>query len=508
MEVVEKLLDQIPNINTIYFWIIFLMVLIFVNKIEISNENIKEKMILSYLLLLVLRYVNVISIKFAIIFSILFYFIFIELFYLSKNDKKILNKSYFYLKDFSYKLIFKYYYHIFVLSLFIASKFAYKLLLPFHLMIKCPFDLHYVLIALSIIIYICNVGLILENSFETLSIGEISEKIENILPFVHYKHDKRLEDFATILTYYEDKSFFKRKNSFNWVSFPFIKYKFNRIKSNRKNKIYSIKIIGPVLKFIITTIIMISKTIKLICTNIYKIIKVLFNKFFSKNKIRNIRNVIGGYSTIEMQLIRTLANTSGYNKLIHRKVYEIIYSQIFFKSLYNYFKYYHYHNLEEEYRYYLIHLYILCAPTFINGKRYNNITELYKNRKDILEITNEEFYVYCLGLANKKISDKISVPYNDRGYALIRVWLQDPVNRATNNGVIDPGVTLSESQKAQIYNETGKDLTTELWTQGYAIHVEDAGSAVRVGRNSPNISVYYTYGGSVNRIEVASTAVL
>ena len=100
------------------------------------------------------------------------------------------------------------------------------------------------------------------------------------------------------------------------------------------------------------------------------------------------------------------------------------------------------------------------------------------------------------------------VPYNDRGYALIRAWLQDPVNRATNNGVIDPGVTLSESQKAQIYNETGKDLTTELWTQGYAILVEDAGAAVRVGRNSPNISVYYTYGGSVNRIEVASTAVL
>lgn len=100
------------------------------------------------------------------------------------------------------------------------------------------------------------------------------------------------------------------------------------------------------------------------------------------------------------------------------------------------------------------------------------------------------------------------VPYNDRGYALIRAWLQDPVNRAVNNGCIDPGVSLSESQKAQIYNETGKDLTTELWTQGYAILVEDAGAAVRVGRNSPNISVYYTYGGSVNRIEVASTAVL
>lgn len=100
------------------------------------------------------------------------------------------------------------------------------------------------------------------------------------------------------------------------------------------------------------------------------------------------------------------------------------------------------------------------------------------------------------------------VPYNDRGYALIRAWLQDPINRAVNNGTIDPGVTLSESQKAQIFNETGKDLTTELWTKGYAILIEDAGAAVRVGRQSPNISVYYTYGGSINKIEVASTAVL
>jgi hypothetical protein len=100
------------------------------------------------------------------------------------------------------------------------------------------------------------------------------------------------------------------------------------------------------------------------------------------------------------------------------------------------------------------------------------------------------------------------VPYNDRGYALIRSWLQDPINRAVNNGVIDPGVELSESQKAQIQTETGKDLSTELYTKGYAILVEDAGASVRVGRQSPNISVYYTYGGSVNKIDVASTAVL
>lgn len=100
------------------------------------------------------------------------------------------------------------------------------------------------------------------------------------------------------------------------------------------------------------------------------------------------------------------------------------------------------------------------------------------------------------------------VPYTERGYALIRAWLQDPINRAVNNGVIDPGLALSESQKAQVMNETGKDLSTELFTKGYAILVEDAGASVRVGRQSPNISVYYTYGGSVHKVDVASTVIV
>ena len=100
------------------------------------------------------------------------------------------------------------------------------------------------------------------------------------------------------------------------------------------------------------------------------------------------------------------------------------------------------------------------------------------------------------------------VPYNEDGYALIRAWLQDPINRALNNGTIDTGLVLSESQKAQVMHETGKDLSTELNTVGYAILIEDAGASVRVGRQSPNISVYYTYAGSVHRVEVASTAIV
>ena len=100
------------------------------------------------------------------------------------------------------------------------------------------------------------------------------------------------------------------------------------------------------------------------------------------------------------------------------------------------------------------------------------------------------------------------VPYNDAGYTIIRAWVQDPVNRARLNGIIDVGLSLSESQKAQVINEVGFDISKELYTNGYYIQIDDPGASVRVNRESPTISLYYTYGGSVHRIDLASTAIL
>lgn len=100
------------------------------------------------------------------------------------------------------------------------------------------------------------------------------------------------------------------------------------------------------------------------------------------------------------------------------------------------------------------------------------------------------------------------VPYNEAGYSLIRSWLMDPIARAQNNGVIDPGVQLSEAQKAELYQEAGMDITSYLDTDGYFLQVQDAGASVRVSRESPDISLWYTYGGSVNKINIPATLLL
>ena len=100
------------------------------------------------------------------------------------------------------------------------------------------------------------------------------------------------------------------------------------------------------------------------------------------------------------------------------------------------------------------------------------------------------------------------VPYTDRGFTMIRSWLMDPVNAAINNAVIEPGISLSEAQRSELMNEAGLDIASELETQGYYIQIKDPGAPVRARRESPVVSLWYTYGGSVQKIEIASPAVL
>lgn len=100
------------------------------------------------------------------------------------------------------------------------------------------------------------------------------------------------------------------------------------------------------------------------------------------------------------------------------------------------------------------------------------------------------------------------VPYNEMGYTQISAWLQDPINQAVFNGVIDAGIVLSEKQKAEVYIEAGEDISEQLFTEGYYYQVEDPGASVRAERGTPIISVWYTYGGSVNKLNIPLTALM
>lgn len=99
------------------------------------------------------------------------------------------------------------------------------------------------------------------------------------------------------------------------------------------------------------------------------------------------------------------------------------------------------------------------------------------------------------------------VPYNEAGYTIIRAWCSDTIQSAKLNGVIQAGVTLSESQKAQLFAEIGEDVSNQMFTDGYYLQVSDPGASARQNRESPTIGLWFTYGGAVHRLEIPVTLI-
>lgn len=100
-----------------------------------------------------------------------------------------------------------------------------------------------------------------------------------------------------------------------------------------------------------------------------------------------------------------------------------------------------------------------------------------------------------------------SIPYNQQGYNQLRATALDPINAALNAGVIQPGVTLSNSQRAQIDTAVGGPASTVVQTQGWYLDIKDASPEQRALRASPPMTLYYTDGGSVQQIELSSIEV-
>ncbi len=98
--------------------------------------------------------------------------------------------------------------------------------------------------------------------------------------------------------------------------------------------------------------------------------------------------------------------------------------------------------------------------------------------------------------------------YSQKGYAQVRAWMQEPINKALNNNVIEAGISLSESQKVQIHREAGKVISSEIENFGFYIQILDASASQRANRQSPTINLWYTYGGAINKLSLSSTSIV
>lgn len=101
-----------------------------------------------------------------------------------------------------------------------------------------------------------------------------------------------------------------------------------------------------------------------------------------------------------------------------------------------------------------------------------------------------------------------AAPYNALGETYIRSWCADPIAEALNNGTIRTGVPLSESQKANIAGQAGFDISANLQNDGYYLQILPATAQVRQQRQTPPVKLWYTDGGALQQITLASIDVL
>lgn len=104
-----------------------------------------------------------------------------------------------------------------------------------------------------------------------------------------------------------------------------------------------------------------------------------------------------------------------------------------------------------------------------------------------------------------------SIPYNDYGKEIHRSAAQDPINEMLNFGGIrslDDPKALSEQQKMLINTQAGFDsAASQILTKGYLFIVNTADAQTRGLRGSMPCTLWYTDGGSVQSVNVASVNV-
>jgi hypothetical protein len=105
------------------------------------------------------------------------------------------------------------------------------------------------------------------------------------------------------------------------------------------------------------------------------------------------------------------------------------------------------------------------------------------------------------------LTESLAVPYNHTGYAKIRSAMDDPIRQMKNFGGIQDGIQLSELQKALINEQAGTEIDAHIYDQGYSLQVKDPGAQARGLRQSPIVILWYTDGGAVHQINVASVDV-
>lgn len=104
-----------------------------------------------------------------------------------------------------------------------------------------------------------------------------------------------------------------------------------------------------------------------------------------------------------------------------------------------------------------------------------------------------------------------AIPYNELGVSFHRGAMRDPIAEMINFGGIVAGVQLSGNQESVIRAEAGEQADAciaSLYSNGYYLLIDKGTAQIRSNRDSMPMKLWYTDGGSVFNVDMASINVL
>ncbi len=347
-------METLFNENTIFVFF-FAMIAIY----NYSDLKEYQRMAIIYISVYSLTVLNVIGVKLALVLLIISLFCFFEIFTSDETKFKILVNPIYKIIDFIY----------ISLSQYAFGEMCFALLA---LRIKLPGILNgqeMIFKIFSFLLMVWTLTVTLQQKYVVHTFGEMY-RIFTYFPINKVDFNEKLDEACSILTSIEDKLYFERKA----YSFFSPQYLLRMLKNKISGQRGSRKIV------------------------------VIFStgNYF----VRNIFNESRGYSTIPMQLIRSIGIKRGYNYKYRRKIFEIIYSRMFFKGIERML--YEDQVAQRQYfKKYLLYIYFHKVNTFLGNATFSKFLNAFdmkynkRNEKDIYDCTNEGIFIACMGLSKR-----------------------------------------------------------------------------------------------------------
>lgn len=403
--------------NSVFFIYIFSIVSV-INYSELSS---KQKISVIYLLTYGIEVVNTqIDFKYLVVTFLMSMFFYEEYWNADQEKGKWIKSIHTKAIDYLIRLIFIDKALIFIIGLLVKE---YKILLLSIIMTYMQNEnvASIVVNAVSFTFVVFSIHRMISNPIELFTFDEIITNVIQKNPYykmVENECDPRkyelFRERVAILTEVEDRYFFDR-TGYTFLSRDYIKKYINDKKDEAIPEVYSY--IGGLLKFFH-------------CKGL-KEKRRLLRKFFGVTKryiatyVRMISRAskslfLRGNSTIEMQLFRILIykrgllmgkpkKFSGYIRIIRRKLFELIYTPIFFSSLKNYLLDNGAVNLKY-YREYIAYLYFHSVISWYKGQRYMPMAALFTDENGVEQSVHawdkEKLFIEILGLPKVKVTEE------------------------------------------------------------------------------------------------------